>query len=135
MHFFIQFCSFLYIALKKKITGPHRGQLLEDAVKASRIKKEEVASRAGYQRASYYKHIKEPALPYHILTAYGKAIKHDFTEYLPDMPKYMLEEPDSQYNQPASLEDARQQIDYWKTKYIELLERFNALVMELHERQ
>ncbi len=120
--------------LKKKITSLHRGQLLEDAVKASRLKKEEVAAKAGYQRTSYYKHIREPDLPYHILTAYGKAIKHDFTEFLPDMPKYMIEEADSQYNQPATLEDARRQIDYWKTKYIDLLERFNQIVVELRNK-
>ena len=120
--------------LKKKLTTLHRGQLLEDAVKACRLKKEEVASKAGYQRTSYYKHIREPELPYHILTAYGKAIRHDFTEYLPEMPKYMIEEADSQYNQPASLEEARRLIDHWKTKYIDLLERFNQVVMELRNK-
>jgi hypothetical protein len=117
--------------LKKKLSSLHRGQLLQDAVKASRIKKEEVAARAGYQRTSYYKHIREPELPYHILTAYGKAIKHDFTEYLPDMPRYMIEEAEAPYNQPADMEEARRIIDHWKTKYIELLERFNQVVLEL----
>jgi len=119
--------------LKKKLNSLHRGQLLEDAVKASRLKKEDVAARAGYKRTSYYKHIKEPDLPYHILMSYGKAIKYDFAEFLPDMPKYMIEEADPQYNQPANLEEARRLIDHWKTKYIDLLERFNSVIDELRK--
>jgi hypothetical protein len=116
--------------LKKKSSNLHHGQLLEEAVKACRLKKEEVAAKAGYQRASYYKHIKEPDLPYHILAAYGKAIKYDFTELLPEMPKYIIEEPEGTYTSQLSQEEARKQIDYWRSKYIDLLEKFNKLVME-----
>ena len=54
-------------------------------------------AKAGYTRSSYYKHIRDPDLPYHILAGYGKAIEHDFTEELPEMPQYMIEEPDARY--------------------------------------
>ncbi|HEU4472865.1 MAG TPA: hypothetical protein VFR58_17345 [Flavisolibacter sp.] len=120
--------------MKSKHTHIHRGQLLEDVVKASGIKKEKVALKAGYQRTSYYKHIKEPELPYHILAAYGKAIKYDFTELFPEMPKYLFQEPEEAYNKELTLDEARSQIDYWKNKYIELLEQFNKLVLELKGR-
>lgn len=117
--------------MKKRITHLHRGQLLKDAANASRLKKEEIAGKAGYQRTSYYKHIREPELSYYILAAYGKALKYDFTEFLPDMPKYMIEEPDAHYSHELTLDEARKQVDYWKGKYIDLLERFNKLIEEL----
>lgn len=120
--------------MKKRTTSLHRGQLLEEAVKATRLKKEDVAAKAGYQRTSYYKHIKERDLPYHILTAYGKAIRYDFTELLPEMPKYMIEEPDEQYS-PMNLEEARKQIDYWRDKYIDLLELFNKMILDMKGKQ
>lgn len=114
--------------MKKGRTNIHRGQLLEDAVKASGLKKEKVAIKAGYQRTSYYKHIKEPDLAYHILTAYGRAIRYDFTEVLPEMPKYMIQEPEDTYE--LTPEESRKQIDYWRNKYIDLMERYTQLVIE-----
>jgi len=134
VHSFYAHMFFSLYCLKSKQKHIHRGQLLEDVVKASGIKKEKVAEKAGYQRTSYYKHIKEPELPYHILTSYGKAINYDFTELLPEMPKYIFQEPEESYNKTLTLDEARNQIDYWKGKYIDLLEQFNKLVLEMKGR-
>jgi hypothetical protein len=106
----------------------HRGQLLESAVKASRLNIEFVAKKAGYSRPSYYKHINVKELDFHILAAYGKALKHDFTEELPEMPKYLVEEPEEEYGKPPTLKDALKQRDQWKDKYYELLEKYNKLI-------
>jgi hypothetical protein len=108
----------------------HRGQLLEAAVKASGVNKTLVAEKAGYSRSSYYKHIEEKELEYHILAAYGRALKHDFTEDLPEMPKYLVEEPDEQYGKAPTLQEAMKQRDKWKEKYYELLEKYNKLIEE-----
>jgi hypothetical protein len=108
----------------------HRGQLLENAIKASRLNIEFVAKKAGYSRASYYKHKEDNNLEYHILAAYGKALKHDFTEELPEMPKYLVEEPEEQYGKAPTLQEAVKQRDKWKEKYYELLEKYNRLIEE-----
>lgn len=108
----------------------HRGKILQQLVDATRTNKSVIAERAGYSRASYYKHIQEPELEYRIITAYGKAIKHDFTKEFPEMPKYLLEEPDVSYSKDLTIEDAREQIEYWKNKYVELLEKYNHLIEE-----
>ncbi|MGV3528116.1 MAG: hypothetical protein ACO1OO_04405 [Flavisolibacter sp.] len=107
-----------------------RGQILKNAVDASRLSKELVARKAGYTRTSYYKHIADPDLPFHILAAYGKAIRHDFTQELADMPKYLLEDPSENYDKEMSLTEAIKQIDYWKGKYIDLLEKYNDMIEE-----
>jgi hypothetical protein len=132
-----QLCNFFYTIvfisltpLKKSKTHIHRGHILKDAVEATRFKKEEIAAKAGYTRSSYYKHIQDAELPYHILASYGKALKIDFTDELPEMPKYIIEEQDTVYTQGMTIGDLQKQIEYWKDKYIELLEKYNKLIEE-----
>ena len=108
----------------------NRGQILATAVEASGINKEKVARRAGFSRSAYYKHVANPNLSYHILIEYGKAIQHDFTEEFPDMPKYVLEDPESKYGNPLTIEQAIKQRDQWKDKFYDLLEKYNTLMEE-----
>jgi len=114
--------------LKNKKTKLHRGQILATAVESTGLNKEEVASKAGYSRSSYYKHIENADLEFHILIAYGKAIRHDFTEEFPEMPKYVIEDPEESYGKTLTLEEAIRQRDIWKDKYIELLEKYNQMI-------
>lgn len=108
-----------------------RGQVLAALVEASGKNKEEVAARAGYSRSAYYKHIENPNLDYHILMAYGRALHHDFTEEFPDMPQYEVEDLESLYGKkPETLEEALQQKEFWKNKYLELMEKYTALIEE-----
>jgi hypothetical protein len=116
--------------MKIKNAYIHRGHVLRDAVEATGLNKEIVADKAGYTRSSYYKHIQDPDLAYHILVAYGKAIKHDFTVELHGMPKYIVEDPPAEYEKGMSIEYALKQIHYWKDKYLELLEKYNQLIEE-----
>ena len=125
--------TYLFISLpplKKKAIHIHRGQVLKQAVEATGLNKEVVAEKANYTRASYYKHIQEPDLPYHILIAYGRAINYDFTEELPEMPKYLLEEPPANYDKLVPAAEVAKQVNYWKDKYLDLMEKYNRLIEE-----
>jgi hypothetical protein len=108
----------------------NRGQILAAVVEASGLNKEEVAEKAGYSRSAYYKHKENADLDYHILMAYGKAIKHDFTEEFPDMPKYLLSEPEETYGKPQTLDEAFKLLEEWKNKYLELVDKYNRLIEE-----
>ena len=132
--FYTKFLIFLPSVTKKK-TRLNRGQVLAAAVQASGLGKEEAARKAGYTRSAYYKHIENPNLDDHILIAYGKAIKYDFTAEFPEMPKYVLEEPEEAYGKPKSIEEAIKMIELWKHKYLELLEKYNGLIEERMERK
>jgi hypothetical protein len=108
---------------------------LAAAVEATGLNKEVVAKKAGYSRSAYYKHIEIPDLDFYILMAYGKAIKRDFTDEFPEMPKYLLEEPDEVYGKPKNLEDALKMLEQWKNKYLELLEKYKQLMEEKMEKK
>lgn len=114
-----------FTCMKSKAAKINRGALLAAAVTATGINKEEIARKAGYSRASYYKHINDPDLPYHILTAYGKVINRDFTDDFADMPKYLFDTIDAK---PQTLAEAIQQIENWKSKYFEILEKYNKVI-------
>jgi hypothetical protein len=114
---------------------PHRGRLLAIAVEATGLNKEDVAIKAGYSRSAYYKHVENPNLDYHILMSYGKAIRHDFTAELPDMPRYMMQELDEVRDDLLTREEAIRQRDGWKDKYLELLEKYNKVIEELMSRK
>lgn len=116
--------------MKAKRTKLNRGQVLATAVEATGLNKEDIANKAGYSRSAYYKHIENPELDYDILIAYGRAIRYDFTEEFPDMPKYIAEEPEDGFNKPTTFEEAVQQMERWKDKYLELLEKYNQIIEE-----
>jgi hypothetical protein len=64
-------------------------------------------------------------LPLAILQKYGKAIGHDFSEEIDDLPSSIVEEPEPLYgNQPATIEEAIHQRNHWKEKYYELMEKY-----------
>src|SRR6185436_21189543 len=97
MYLFIYIVLGFFIPVTVNNSRLHRGQVLAIAVERSGMGKEEAAKKAGYSRSAYYKHIENPDLSYYILIDYGKAIRHDFTEEFPDMPKYLVEEPEEIY--------------------------------------
>jgi hypothetical protein len=104
---------------------PDRGRLLAIAVEGTGLNKEDVASKAGYSRSAYYKHIENPNLDDHILIAYGRAMNYDFTELIPELPKYLKLDDSAKVN-----EQLLRERDYWKDKYVELLEKYNKMIEE-----
>lgn len=100
----------------------HRGELLKKAVESSEIKITVLVKRMGISRGTYYNHVENPNLSFEKLAQYGKILNHDFREDLPEMKNYVLEESDVQNKSPKNMKEALLQIDYWRTKYIKLLE-------------
>jgi hypothetical protein len=111
----------------------HRGEALEEAVKKTRTKVTQLVRKVGISRGTYYNHIEDPKLSYEMLEAYGKVLKYDFTQVIPQMPKYVIDEPEDSYGKPATLEEAIRQIDHWKDKYINLLEQYKDLIEKKQE--
>lgn len=108
----------------------HRGEILEKVVRNSKISLTRIAEAIGYNRTSIYNHFKEPDLDFGILFKYGRALEHDFTVEFPEMSSYMalFTEPPKD-KKALSLGEAQAQIDYWRDKYINLLEKYNELIL------
>lgn len=78
---------------------------------------------------TYYLHIRKPDLSFEILNKYSKAIGHDFSEDIPGINKFLVEEEGFSYkNEPKTLEEALKQRDDWKEKYYVLMEKYLKVV-------
>ena len=110
----------------------HRGKILENFIK-DRVPKVSIAALArniGYDRTTVYQHFGNDNLDYSIILKYGKALNHDFSREFPEMMDFMSskQEPLTEYNIMTTAE-ALQERDYWKDKYIGLMERYNELIL------
>jgi hypothetical protein len=104
----------------------HRGELLKKAVKDSGIPVTTLIKRMQFSRTSYYNHIDNKDLPLDILAQYGKALGIDFSVKFPQ-----LKHVENFINKaPLNIEDAISEINYWKDKYYELLEKYNSSIEE-----
>lgn len=113
---------FTFLATKGKHT--HRGALLEAAVQASGINISQMVKRMGIARSTYYHHCAQRDLSLEKLAQYGSVLKHDFSDDLPEMKKWGVEESQAPYEMPKSIEEAISQRDHWRDKYYALLEKF-----------
>jgi iron-sulfur cluster repair protein YtfE (RIC family) len=109
----------------------HRGEVLERAVRESGMPITVLAKRLGKSRRHIYDLFQQAQVPVDTLVEIGKIIHHDFSEELPQLI------PSSAYFQsvtvmePIAPYEVDKNADYWKNKYLVLLEKYNALLEEV----
>ena len=121
--------------LLKTSRNIHRGALLERVVRESGTNISKMVQRMGIARGTYYNHKNDPDLSLEQLAEYSKVLKYDFSADLPEMKRYILEEPEVPYVTPKTMEEAIEQRDYWRERYFKKAEEFNKLVLEIKGRQ
>ncbi len=89
-----------------------------------------MVKRMGLSRGSYYNHKSDPNLSYEQLAEYGRVLKHDFSQDLPEMKKFLMEEQEAPYTPPKTIEEAIEQRDFWREKYYQLMEKYHRDVVE-----
>jgi AcrR family transcriptional regulator len=117
----------------------HRGKILHDVLYRWCEKTgwtiTALARKVGYNASSTYRHFEKDDLAYHIIAKYGKVINHDFRVEFPEMEdEYsfvdIAAEPDRAGYEPITLTQAIAQRETWKNKYMELLEKYNTLLVK-----
>lgn len=109
----------------------HRGNLLDRAVRESSTNITQMVKRLGISRGTFYNHTKDPNLSYEQLAKYGKVIKHDFSQDLPEMKRYVFEEPEVPYGVPKTFDEAIEQRDYWRERYYKKHEELLRLLASM----
>jgi hypothetical protein len=84
-----------------------------------------------HRRRAYFNK-NDPNPLFEQLEKYGKVLKHDFSQELPEMHRYVLEEAEAPYNTPKTLEEAIEQKDYWRERYY--LERQHREAIEKNKK-
>jgi hypothetical protein len=109
----------------------HRGALLDKIVREGSTNITQMVKKLNISRGTFYNHTKDPNLSYEQLAKYGKVIKHDFSQDLPEMKKFVFEEPDVPYGIPKTFEEAIEQRDYWRERYYKKHEELLRLLARM----
>ena len=103
----------------------HRGKILEHIVRTEKYPIKKLAERLGYKsRGTVYLHFQDADLPWDIIQNYARVLKKNMTVEFPDM----ITEGDPVIQiKTRTVQELEALVDYWKTKYIELLEKQNEM--------
>lgn len=103
----------------------HRGKILEQIVRSEKYPIKKLSEKLGYKsRGTIYLHFQDADLPWEIIQNYAKVLRRDFSKEYPDM--LNLEEPVILIKE-RSVQELEALVDFWKNKYIELLEKQNEM--------
>lgn len=112
----------------------HRGKIFRTVVdkycNETRMSISKLTKEAGYDQSTIYRHFEKEDLAFHIIKRYGKIMKYDFTKDFPEMAESDFFETEQWTANNPDLDECLKQSDMWKSKYLNLLEQHNALLME-----
>lgn len=114
----------------------HHGQTIERIIRRNGYSITELARLTSVNRRSVYNWFNQRHLKPEIIYRIGSVINYDFASVFPAL---YLNDDAGQTNQPSKTSTTENQainIDksVWKDKYIELLERYNELLVSCIER-
>jgi hypothetical protein len=99
----------------------HRGEVIEKAVRESNIPISRIAKQLKKSRQFVYNIFETPNVPLDLILEIGKIINYDFSSDIKLLRSKTIKE--NKKNEEETLE-------YWKNKYIRLLENYNELLIE-----
>jgi len=102
----------------------HRGEIVEKAVRQSGYPLTKLVSRLGKSRRWIYNAFENAQLPLDHILRIGKIIHHDFSEEIDELKG----KPQPAEDLPLIYKEPKHDAEYWRTKYYELLEKYNALL-------
>lgn len=108
-----------FLTMPKKV---HRGQILSEAIYATRIPIVAIAELVQKSRRKIYNDFEDPDLSDDALLSYGKILGIDFSKWLPGIESSIVRDPEVEY---------RNQNKY-QQKYFDLLEKHVLLIEELN---
>ncbi len=124
---------------------PHQGQILQEAIKSSGVSITHLVEELGITRPTIYRKFKETTIDYNFVKQVGEIIGHDFSEDFTPLQQSSLPFVQSATRTPASVtvtprvtqsqhadNETGNQLLALQTKYITLLEAYNALLLKVY---
>lgn len=119
----------------------HRGKILEEAVRkwceSNAFTIIALSKKLGQNPSTTYRQFEKDDLPFHVIKKFGRAMNHDFRVEFPEIDnEEVFNVPTSQTEQevpgyePMTILQALQQRDAWRSKYYDLLEKYNELLVK-----
>jgi predicted transcriptional regulator len=99
----------------------HRGEIIEKAVRQSGVSITKLAQRLGKSRRTIYNIFQDRDVPVELISEISKIINYDFGKEIHIYGQ----------NFSPSHKHSEQDADYWKNKYLCLLEEHNELLKKI----
>jgi hypothetical protein len=107
----------------------HKGQILEKAVRESGMPLTKLTKRLNKSRRWIYNAFENPNVSIDYILEIGKIIHHDFSEDIAELKKYRTMATFMHLENVSEIDNNdKQGQDYWKNKYLKLLEKYNQLL-------
>ncbi len=104
----------------------HKGEIVEKAVRQSGLPLTQLAKRMGKSRRWLYNAFDNPNLSIDHILHIGAIIHYNFSDDIQDLQRFrILEDPRAEEN---SYTVPSESAEYWKNKYLTLLEKYNTLL-------
>ena len=103
----------------------HRGEILKEAIYKSGIPITEIAKRMGKSRRWMYLMFENSTVSLDIVLQIGKIIHHDFSYSIKELTTSLKVN-----ESPTAYEKEEISADYWKNKYLKLLEEYNVMLKQ-----
>jgi lambda repressor-like predicted transcriptional regulator len=113
------------------IMSEHNGAIVEKVIRRDGHSLTDIAKLTGVNRRSIYNWFLQPRLKPEIIIKIGKAIKHDFSV---EFPRQFVSDDFQDKSDAAPHQGSEGDINIWKEKYIDLMERYNFLLTRKHFR-
>ena len=109
----------------------HYGEIIERTIRRNGYSISELARLMKVNRRSIYNWFNQPKFKPDIIFKIGCALKHDFSDEFPEL--FSSEEFQNAFSNHKLLNsellfEEREKINYWKDKYISLLEEYNQIL-------
>ena len=102
----------------------HRGEIVELAVRQSGYSLTKMTQRLGKSRRWIYHAFENPILSIDVVLEISKIIHHDFSDEITELKRFNSVVKAQNGNSYIENES----VDYWKNKYLVLLEKYNAML-------
>lgn len=107
----------------------HRGEILKRVLYELNLKVASVARKMGIDRGTVYRHFEDPNLSIDYIIKYGKALNYDFSKYFPELLNIAKESTIDFEIKAKTSSELERELQFWKDKYIQLLEQYNELLL------
>ena len=104
----------------------HRGEIIKEAVYKSGLSITQIAKRMGKSRRWVYIMFENKSVSLDVILQIGKIIHHNFNNEIKDL--HLIKK--SVVKTPSEYQSNKNSSEYWKDRYLILLEEYNDLLKE-----
>lgn len=106
----------------------NNGEIVEHVIRRNNISISELSRRLHVSRRSIYNWFTQKNLSYDTIREIGEALDYDFSTDFPDKFNNGRKNPSMNgYQTDLNFDDYQNSANYWRNKYINLLEKYNGV--------